>query len=108
ALMARGLLTADAARLVRREAGRLPGGSLLRAIEHMGLVDEADLVAVLAAESGLAAWPGHPVPSDAAGLSAEMLVTAGAVPLGVEQGKLLLAMIDPDDLTAAETIRRRL
>jgi general secretion pathway protein E/type IV pilus assembly protein PilB len=108
ALMARGLLTADAARLVRREAERLPGGSLLRAIEHMGLVDEADLVAVLAAESGLAAWPGHPVPADPAGLSAEMLVTAGAVPLGVERGELLLAMIDPDDLTAAETIRRRL
>lgn len=116
ALVARGLIAPDAADLVRREAARIPGGSFVRAVEHMALVDEADLVSVLAAESRLGVWagvdggPDHP-PLDAAlgrRMTAEALVAAGTVPIAVTTGRLVLAMLDPDDLAAAETMRRRL
>jgi general secretion pathway protein E len=118
-LVERGVLTAsDVARAneVRRHGQARLAATLVR----LGLVPEADLVATQAAASGLPVaergdFPEAPPPID--GLNPRFLARHAIAPLALEEGRLTVAMADPDDeealagiafATGADAIVRKL
>ncbi|HEX2063562.1 MAG TPA: hypothetical protein VHE80_03980, partial [Acidimicrobiales bacterium] len=82
--------------------------SLGRVLLEEGLVSEADLVSVLAERLGLeyVDLAEYPVDSAAAGLVSDALVMRyEALPIGWEDGRLLVAMADPSNVVAVDDIR---
>ncbi|MDQ0473534.1 GspE/PulE family protein [Labrys wisconsinensis] len=92
-----GALTHDALERGKR-AAEASGERLDRALNKLGLVSDDAFVSGWAATSGLpvlTAWPAEPV--SVPDLPARFLARAGLLPLGVEDGVLHLAILDPLD-----------
>ena len=82
--------------------------SLGRILIDDGLLSEADLVSVLAGQLGLdfVDLENHQIDASAAGLISDALARRyQALPIGWEDGKLILAMADPGNVFAMDDIR---
>jgi type IV pilus assembly protein PilB len=82
--------------------------SLGRILIDEGLLAEADLVSVLAGQLGLefVDLADHPIDASAAGLISDALARRyQALPIGWEDGRLVLAMADPGNVFAIDDIR---
>ncbi len=106
-LMEEGLITADQLEraLLQQSRDDQPLGRILIG---MGLVKEADLVAALAKQIGyrfvdLSEYTVDP--TTAALVSEQVARRYRAMPIGMEDGKLLVAMADPANLFALDDIR---
>jgi type IV pilus assembly protein PilB len=106
-LVANGLLTQTSLDAALEEHQRT-GKSLGRVVIDMGLVAEADLVAALAGHIGLEYLDlaEYAVDPSAATLISDSLARRyQALPIGWEDGRLLVAMADPSNVFAVDDIR---
>jgi type IV pilus assembly protein PilB len=106
-LLEEGLLTPVQLEEAKREHER-SGRSLGRVLIDSGFVEEGVLVAALATQIGLpfVDLTDYPIDPSAAGLIGENLCKRyGALPIGYEDGKLVVAMSDPANVFAADDIR---
>jgi type IV pilus assembly protein PilB len=102
-----GLLTATALRLALDEHD-ISGQSLSRVLIDNSLVTETDLVSVLARQLGIrfVDLSDYPVDPTAVTMVSEPLARRYvAVPIGWDNGRLLLAMADPSNVVAIDDIR---
>ncbi|MBW3651829.1 MAG: Flp pilus assembly complex ATPase component TadA, partial [Actinobacteria bacterium] len=106
-LVSRGLLTAAQLELALDEQNRT-GKSLGRVLLDQDLVSEADLMAALAAQIGMAFvdLDNQGLDSSAATLISDSLARRyQAIPIGWEDGQLVVAMADPSNVFAIDDIR---
>jgi general secretion pathway protein E len=104
-LVQRGLLTpADLSRA--NEVRRHGDARLCATLARLGMVSEADLLAAQAAATGFpvvgkAEFPEAPPVAD---INPRFLARRGIAPLAYQEGRLTLAMADPDDKQAIEGV----
>src|SRR5436190_16869342 len=106
-LLERKLLTRDQLAAALEEQTRTRK-SLGRVLVDQGVVEEADLVATLAAQIGLefVDLGEYPVdPTAASAISASLARRYQAVPIGWDEGRLVVAMADPSNVFAVDDIR---
>ena len=106
-LVQRGLLTEAALALALQEQVRT-GQTLGRLLIDAALVKETDLVATLASQLGLTFidLADYPVDPGAVGLVSDGLSRRYlALPIGLEEGRLIVAMADPSNVFAIDDIR---
>jgi type IV pilus assembly protein PilB len=106
-LVTRGLLTQAQLELALDEQGRT-GKSLGRVLLDQDLVSEGDLMAALAAQIGMefVDLDNHAVDSSAATLISDTLAKRyQALPIGWDNGQLVVAMSDPSNVFAIDDIR---
>lgn len=106
-LVQRGLLTEAALALALEEQART-GQTLGRLLIDAALVKETDLVATLASQLGLTFIDlgDYPVDPSAVGLVSDGLSRRYlALPIGLEEGRLVVAMADPSNVFAIDDIR---
>ncbi|MGH9127055.1 MAG: GspE/PulE family protein [Acidimicrobiales bacterium] len=106
-LVQRGLLTEAALALALEEQART-GQTLGRLLIDAALVKETDLVATLASQLGLTFIDlgDYPVDPGAVGLVSDGLSRRYlALPIGLEEGRLVVAMADPSNVFAIDDIR---
>jgi type IV pilus assembly protein PilB len=106
-LLEGGLINFQQLTVAIEEQQRL-GRSLGRVLVDLGMLTESQLVAALATQIGLAFvdLSEHPVDGSAVGLiSAAVARRHIALPIGYEDGRLLVAMADPANVFALDDIR---
>src|SRR5579862_2663178 len=106
-LVQRGLLTEAALALALEEQART-GQTLGRLLIDAALVKETDLVATLASQLGLTFIDlgDYPVDPGAVGLVSDGLSRRYlALPIGFDEGRLIVAMADPSNVFAIDDIR---
>src|SRR4051812_6661372 len=106
-LVGRGLLTQAQLELALDEQSRT-GKSLGRVLLDQDLVSEADLMSALAAQIGMdfVDLDNHSVDSSAATLISDTLARRyQALPIGWDNGQLVVAMSDPSNVFAIDDIR---
>src|SRR5687767_4827185 len=106
-LVANGLLTQESLARALHEQGE-SGRSLGRVLIDMGLVSEGHLVSTLAAHLGLeyVDLEEYPVDASAATLISDSLARRyQALPIGWDEGRLIVAMADPSNVFAVDDIR---
>jgi type IV pilus assembly protein PilB len=106
-LLESGLVSVDQLTSAIDEQQRL-GRSLGRVLVDLGMVTESQLVAALAQQIGLAFvdLTEYPVDGSAVGsISAAVAKRHAALPIGYEDGRLLVAMADPANVFAVDDIR---
>ncbi len=106
-LVSRGLLTSGQLELALEEQGRT-GKSLGRVLLDQDLVSEGDLMAALAAQIGMefVDLDSYTVDSSAATLISDALSRRyQALPIGWDDGQLVVAMSDPSNVFAIDDIR---
>ena len=106
-LVSRGLLTSSQLELAFEEQGRT-GKSLGRVLLEQDLVSEADLMAALAVQIGMdfVDLETTSVDSSAATLISDALARRyQAIPIGWDDGQLVVAMADPSNVFAVDDIR---
>ena len=106
-LLESGLVSVDQLTSAIDEQQRL-GRSLGRVLVDLGMVTESQLVAALAQQIGLpfVDLTEYPVDGSAvASISATVAKRHAALPIGYEDGKLLVAMADPANVFAVDDIR---
>jgi type IV pilus assembly protein PilB len=106
-LVQRGLLT-EAALSLALEEQRRTGQTLGRLLIDAALVKETDLVATLASQLGLTFvdLSDYPVDPGAVGLVSDGLSRRYlALPIGLDNGRLIVAMADPSNVFAIDDIR---
>lgn len=106
-LVQRGLLT-EAALALALEEQRRTGQTLGRLLIDAALVKETDLVATLASQLGLTFvdLSDYPVDPGAVGLVSDNLSRRYlALPIGLDNGRLIVAMADPSNVFAIDDIR---
>jgi type IV pilus assembly protein PilB len=101
----------DAAGLARaRQSQMANGGTLARALASLGLADESAVAAAIASALHLEYLDGDlpPVAADVAALlPAEFCRKTGAVPIGLEGGRLRLAVTDPMEYSVFQDVEFR-
>jgi len=105
-LVARGLI--DEATLRSAVAGRRPGASLVETLLDGGLVEESALMSALSEHTGLEQVDLVNYPIDAASarlVSPAMARRYKAIPIGWEQGSLLVAVSDPSNVLVVDDFR---
>ena len=106
-LIDRGLATGEQLQRALAEQRRL-GRTLGRVLVELGMVTESQLVAAIAQQVGLpfVDLTEFPVdPSAVASVSSLVCRRHGALPIGYEEGRLLVAMADPSNVVAVDDIR---
>jgi type IV pilus assembly protein PilB len=106
-LLESGLVSVEQLTSAIDEQQRL-GRSLGRVLVDLGVVTESQLVAALAQQIGLAFvdLTEYPVDGSAVGsISAAVAKRHAALPIGYEDGRLLVAMADPANVFAVDDIR---
>ena len=106
-LLESGLVSVEQLTSAIDEQQRL-GRSLGRVLVDLGMVTESQLVAALAQQIGLAFvdLTEYPVDGSAvASISAAVAKRHAALPIGYEDGRLLVAMADPANVFAVDDIR---
>jgi type IV pilus assembly protein PilB len=106
-LVSRGLLTSSQLELAFEEQTRT-GKSLGRVLLEQDLVSEADLMAALAVQIGMdfVDLETSPIDSSAATLISDALARRyQAIPIGWDDGQLVVAMADPSNVFAVDDIR---
>ena len=106
-LVANGLLTQESLARALHEQGE-SGRSLGRVLIDMGLVSEGHLVSTLAAHLGLeyVDLEDYSVDASAATLISDSLARRyQALPIGWDEGRLIVAMADPSNVFAVDDIR---
>jgi type IV pilus assembly protein PilB len=102
-----GLITADQLAQATAEQERL-GRTLGRVLIDLGMVKETDLVAALARQVGLDyvdLTDQHIDPAAASLVSEQVARRYRAMPIGFEDGRLIVAMSDPSNVFALDDIR---
>jgi type IV pilus assembly protein PilB len=106
-LLEEGLITADQLDQATAEQERL-GRTLGRVLIDLGMVKETDLVAALARQVGLDyvdLTDQHIDPTAASMVSEQVARRYRAMPIGIEDGRLIVAMSDPSNVFALDDIR---
>src|SRR5919106_4874400 len=106
-LLEEGLITADQLAQATAEQERL-GRTLGRVLIDLGMVKETDLVAALARQVGLDyvdLTDQHIDPAAASLVSEQVARRYRAMPIGFEDGRLIVAMSDPSNVFALDDIR---
>jgi type IV pilus assembly protein PilB len=106
-LIERALITPDELQRAVAEQRRL-GRTLGRVLVDLGMVTESQLVAAIAQQIGLpfVDLTEYPVDHSAvASISAQVCRRHQALPVGYEEGRLLVAMADPSNIVAVDDIR---
>ena len=106
-LIDRGLITVEQLQRAAAEQRRL-GRTLGRVLVDLDMVTESQLVAAIAQQIGLpfVDLTEYPVdPAAVASISSQVCRRHLALPIGYEDGRLLLAMADPSDVVAQDDIR---
>ena len=106
-LLESGLLTPEQLAAAVEEQRRL-GRSLGRVLVDLGVLTESQLVAALAAQIGLrfVDLTEHPIdPSAVTSVPEAVCRRHVALPIGYEDGKLLVAMADPANVVALDDVR---
>ena len=106
-LVDRGLITGEQLQRAVAEQRRL-GRTLGRVLVELGMVTESQLVAAIAQQVGLpfVDLTEFPVdPSAVTSVSSLVCRRHGALPIGYEEGRLLVAMADPSNVVAVDDIR---
>jgi type IV pilus assembly protein PilB len=106
-LVEEGLITADQLVAATEEQQRV-GRSLGRVLIDLGLVREPDLVSVLARQIGLefVDLADYQIDPQAAGLVSDQVARRyRALPIGFDDGRLVVAMSDPANVFALDDIR---
>ncbi|HEX2024921.1 MAG TPA: type II secretion system protein GspE, partial [Actinomycetota bacterium] len=106
-LLEEGLISADQLEEATAEQERL-GRTLGRVLIDLGMVKETDLVAALARQVGLDyvdLSDQHIDPAAASMISEQVARRYRAMPIGFEDGRLIVAMSDPSNVFALDDIR---
>jgi type IV pilus assembly protein PilB len=106
-LLEEGLITAEQLEKAAAEQERL-GRTLGRVLIDLGMVKETDLVAALARQVGLDyvdLSDQHIDPAAASMVSEQVARRYRAMPIGFEDGRLIVAMSDPSNVFALDDIR---
>jgi type IV pilus assembly protein PilB len=107
-LLQGGLVTADQLSVAVEEQNRL-GRSLGRVLVDQGVLTEAQLVAALATQIGMRFVDLTEAPIDGAALSripGNVARRHTAIPIGFEDGRLVVAMADPANVFAIDDIKQ--